>query len=78
VGSAFNTNFKNAANTHVISFGDKVLASFEAGLAHALDPATLETLGKRGGVLKKALPVKLGGGIPGAFEPDFIGGAAHT
>jgi all-trans-8'-apo-beta-carotenal 15,15'-oxygenase len=80
VGSAFNVDIKNPANTQVISFGGKLLALFEAGLPHSLDPATLETLGEDtlGGVLKKALPVKLGGGIPEKFNPDFIGGAAHT
>ena len=79
VGGAFNTNIKNTANTQVISFGGKVLALFEAGLPHRLDPSTLETLGEddMGGVLKSSLPVKLGN-IPQQLVPDFIGGHAHT
>jgi hypothetical protein len=60
----------------VISFGGKLLALFEAGLPHRLDPVTLETLGEdtMGGSLKAALPVKMG--IPDEFEPDFLGGHA--
>lgn len=53
---------------------------FEAGLPHGLDPATLETLGEDslGGVLKAALPVKLGSEIPEEFQPEFLGGHGHT
>ena len=79
--NAFNTSIKNTANTQIISFGGKVLALFEAGLPHGIDPATLETLGEDtlGGVLKQGkLPVKLGMDIPEEFTPDMIGGAAHT
>lgn len=36
---------KNAANTSVLAFPDKLLALWEAGLPHALDLETLETLG---------------------------------
>jgi all-trans-8'-apo-beta-carotenal 15,15'-oxygenase len=59
---AFNLNLKNTANTHVISFGGKLLALYEAGLPHALDPQTLETIGEDdlGGVLPRGtLPLKL-------------------
>lgn len=35
----------NAANTHVIAAGGRLLALWEAGSAHALDPATLATSG---------------------------------
>lgn len=82
VGSAFNVDIKNTANTQVISFGGKLLALFEAGLPHAIDPDTLETLGEdtMGGMLHVGLPVKLGG--PGSpmqdYAPDFLGGDAHT
>jgi hypothetical protein len=78
VGGAFNTDIKNSANTQIVSFGGKVLALFEAGLPHRLDPLTLETLGEdtMGGALKSALPVKLGDDIPEEFVPDFIGGHA--
>ncbi|MCH2108526.1 MAG: carotenoid oxygenase family protein [Polyangiaceae bacterium] len=36
--------FKNAANTSVLRFRDSLLALWEGGLPHALDPRTLETL----------------------------------
>lgn len=80
VGNAFKTNIKNSANTQIISFGGKLLALFEAGLPHRLDPETLETMGEDtlGGILPRGkLPVKVGG-VPEDFLPDFIGGAAHT
>ena len=80
-GNAFKTNIKNSANTQVISFGGKLLALFEAGLPHRLDPDTLETLGEdtMGGILPKGkLPVKMSNGIPEQYTPEFVGGAAHT
>lgn len=40
------THFKNAANTHVIWHGGKLLALWEGGLPHELDPATLQTKGR--------------------------------
>jgi len=83
--NAFNSNIKNPANTHVISFGGKVLALFEAGLPHRIDPVTLETIGEdeMGGILPKGkMPVKINGGstvdILSKVLPPFIGGAAHT
>jgi hypothetical protein len=80
IGRALNIDLKNTANTQVISFAGKVLALFEAGLPYAIDPETLETLGEDtlGGVLKKGLPAKLGANIPKKYQPDFIGGTAHT
>ncbi len=36
--------FKNAANTSVIYHGDQLMALWEGGLPHRLDPETLETL----------------------------------
>lgn len=42
LGSADDTN---AANTHVIAAGGRLLALWEAGSAHAMDPATLATQG---------------------------------
>jgi hypothetical protein len=80
IGRALNTDIKNPANTQVISFAGKVLALFEAGLPHAIHPETLETLGEDtlGGVLQKGLPVTLGHNIPKEYQPDFIGGTAHT
>ncbi|CAN5919845.1 carotenoid oxygenase family protein [soil metagenome] len=38
--------FKNAANTSVVLQGGKLLALWEGGQPHALDPVTLETLGR--------------------------------
>ena len=42
---AFDTTIKNTANAHVIAFGGKLLALFEAVHPHRLDPKTLETIG---------------------------------
>ena len=80
-GNAFKTNIKNSANTQIISFGGKLLALFEAGLPHRLDPETLETLGEdtMGDTLPKGkLPVKMSSSIPEQYTPPFVGGAAHT
>jgi all-trans-8'-apo-beta-carotenal 15,15'-oxygenase len=43
--NAFDFKQKNIANTNVIYWGGKLLALWEGGLPHRLDPATLETLG---------------------------------
>jgi all-trans-8'-apo-beta-carotenal 15,15'-oxygenase len=37
---------KNAANTGIVYHGGKLLALWEGGLPHALDPDTLETIGR--------------------------------
>lgn len=57
----------NAANTSVLPFNDRLLALWEGGSAHALDPSTLETFG----------PVSWGDGLQGlpfsahpSVEPD--------
>lgn len=42
----FRTRFKNAANTSVVLHGGRLLALWEGGLPHALDPRTLTTLGR--------------------------------
>ena len=44
---------RNVANTTIVSWGRKLLAGWEAGCPHALDPLTLETLGEErfGGIL---------------------------
>ncbi len=81
VGNALKTDIKNTANTQVISFGGKLLALFEAGLPHEIDPKTLETIGEYDfGILPKGkLPVKLGSdNIPDELLPSFLGGSAHT
>ncbi|OGX84156.1 carotenoid oxygenase family protein [Hymenobacter coccineus] len=48
------TQFKNTANTSLVQHGGQLLALWEGGLPHALDPATLATRGRfdYGGVLR--------------------------
>jgi all-trans-8'-apo-beta-carotenal 15,15'-oxygenase len=38
-------HLKNPANTHIVPWGDKLLALYEAGMPYRLDPYSLETLG---------------------------------
>ncbi|NJO78003.1 MAG: Apocarotenoid-15,15'-oxygenase [Cyanobacteria bacterium RM1_2_2] len=45
LANAFDLRLKNIANTHVIYWGKKLLALWEAAEPHRLDPATLETVG---------------------------------
>ncbi len=45
LANAFDTQLKNIANTHIIYWGNKLLALWEAAEPHRLDPQTLETLG---------------------------------
>ncbi|NJO02806.1 MAG: carotenoid oxygenase family protein, partial [Bacteroidia bacterium] len=40
------TRFKNAANTSVVYHGNKLLALWEGGLPHKIDPQTLDTQGR--------------------------------
>jgi all-trans-8'-apo-beta-carotenal 15,15'-oxygenase len=49
----FDFSFKNTANSNVVYWGDKLLALWEAGEPHRLDPHTLETMYKDdlGGIL---------------------------
>jgi len=44
LSNAFRLRFKNAANTSVIHHGGKLLALWEAGQPHRLDPESLKTL----------------------------------
>ncbi|MDF2387845.1 carotenoid oxygenase family protein [Nostoc ellipsosporum NOK] len=44
--NAFNIKLKNIANTHVVYWGGKLLAMWDAAEHYRLDPKTLETLGK--------------------------------
>ena len=80
-GSAFKTDLKNIANTHVVSFGGKLLALFEAGLPYSLDPHTLDTIGEdtMGGTLggHDKLALKMRNDFQ-QYQPDFMGGAFHT
>jgi all-trans-8'-apo-beta-carotenal 15,15'-oxygenase len=43
--NAFDLKLKNVGNTNVLHWGDKLLALWEAGEPHRLDPKSLETLG---------------------------------
>jgi all-trans-8'-apo-beta-carotenal 15,15'-oxygenase len=45
LANAFDLKLKNIANTSVVYWGDRLLALWEAGLPHELNPHTLETLG---------------------------------
>ena len=45
LANAFDLRLKNIANTNVIRLGEELLALWEAGSPHSLDPATLETNG---------------------------------
>lgn len=51
---------KNPANTHVVLWGEKLLALYEAGSPYRIDPQTLETLGMEdlsGNLNDQALPM---------------------
>jgi all-trans-8'-apo-beta-carotenal 15,15'-oxygenase len=45
LANLFDLKLKNIANTHIIYWGDKLLALWEAAEPYRLDPLTLETLG---------------------------------
>ncbi|HEY9880363.1 MAG TPA: carotenoid oxygenase family protein [Leptolyngbyaceae cyanobacterium] len=45
LANAFDLKLKNIANTHVVYWGSKLLALWEAAEPHRLDPQTLETSG---------------------------------
>ncbi|MFV9506842.1 MAG: carotenoid oxygenase family protein [Oscillochloridaceae bacterium umkhey_bin13] len=45
LNNAFNLKLKNIANTGIVHWGGRLLALWEAGEPHRLDPATLATLG---------------------------------
>ena len=44
--NALRMRFKNAANTNAVWHGGRLLALWEGGLPHAMDPATLGTIGR--------------------------------
>ena len=50
---------KNPANTHVVRWGEKLLALYEAGFPYRIDPLTLKTLGMedlQGNLSEESLP----------------------
>jgi carotenoid cleavage dioxygenase-like enzyme len=51
--NAFDLRKKNVANTNILYWGQKLVALWEGGLPHSMDPISLETIGEStlGGVL---------------------------
>jgi all-trans-8'-apo-beta-carotenal 15,15'-oxygenase len=47
-GNACELYLKNPANTHIVPWGGKLLALYEAGLPYGIDPHTLTTIGQAG------------------------------
>jgi all-trans-8'-apo-beta-carotenal 15,15'-oxygenase len=45
LANAFDLRRKNIANTHIVYWGDRLMALWEAAEPHRLDPVTLETVG---------------------------------
>jgi all-trans-8'-apo-beta-carotenal 15,15'-oxygenase len=83
--NALRMRFKNAANTSVVVHGGRLLALWEAGLPHALDPNDLSTLGRWDfdGELRKAgswLSRWVGGETPFSAHPkvDSRTGELHN
>lgn len=58
LANIFRLQVKNAANTNAIYWGKRLLALCEAGLPHAMDPLSLQTIGEYRvkGVLKDGQP----------------------
>ena len=59
IASMLELYLKNPANTHIVSWGNKLLALYEAGFPYRIDPQTLETLGMEdlaGNLSDRALP----------------------
>lgn len=57
--NALRMHFKNAANTHIIHHAGRLLALWEGGLPHRLDPDDLSTLGRydyEGALRETAIP----------------------
>lgn len=73
LANAFDVKLKNIANTHVIYWGGKLLALWEAAQPHQLDPHTLETKGldNLGGILDDGEPFA----AHPRFDPDCEGSA---
>ena len=71
LANAFDLRLKNIANTHVVYWGDRLLALWEAAEPHRLDPHTLETIGidYLDGLLKSGDPFA----AHPKFDPDCEG-----
>jgi len=72
LANVFNTRFKNAANTSVALHGGRLLALWEGGLPHVLDPVSLDTCerSRLGGVLDNPF-----GRVERWLNPDLPFGA---
>ncbi len=79
--NALRMRFKNAANTSVVRHGGMLLALWEGGLPHALDPESLATLGRfdYGGALRPRSPLEkiLIGELPFAAHPSICAGTGE-
>jgi all-trans-8'-apo-beta-carotenal 15,15'-oxygenase len=64
LANAFDMKLKNPANTHVVAWGGRLLALWEAGPPHELDPATLAT---------RPGPATLGGLVSPGSAPSTTG-----
>ena len=73
LANAFDVRLKNIANTHVVYWGGKLLALWEAAEPHRLDPNTLDTIGLESldGLLKEGDPFA----AHPKFDPDCNGEA---
>jgi len=70
-------SFKNAANTNIIQFGGKMLALWEGGWPHEINPETLETIGRYNyqGVLQNNfsfIDKKVQPELPFSAHPKFL------
>ncbi len=70
-------SFKNAANTNIIQFGGKMLALWEGGWPHEINPETLETIGRYNyqGVLQNDfsfIDKKVQPELPFSAHPKFL------
>lgn len=71
LANAFDVRLKNIANTHIVYWGGKLLALWEAAEPHRLDPNTLDTVGLEylDGLLKEGDPFA----AHPKFDPDCNG-----
>lgn len=77
----FDFNLKNCANTGVIPWAGKLLALYESGLPHELNPTTLETVGEStvGGQLETpVLAAHYRVVLTGQGERDWVAFSANT
>ena len=73
--NVFRFKFKNAANTSIVFHGEKLLALWEGGAPHELNPATLDTTGiydYQGVLLNRSLFKYISGAhLPFSAHPAF-------